>query len=311
MFPLPLVFHWLIKMGDRGPSRRNWCFTLYNCTFTEDFWRLFGTTLKYGICQEERCPNTGNLHLQGYVEFSNATRMNMLTRSIPGIHVEPREGSRMQAIDYCRKEETRVAGPYEFDDINVPNAGHRTDLDALRDAITSGKSEQYIFENYTTQYLRCQRSIVKAMNFYAKQRTVETQLTVLIGPTRVGKTTLIQMLYPKAYWKDHTKWWPMYGGQSIIVLDEFHGTIPVATMKVLTGCSTPTCVETKGGFVPFVGSKMIIIANVGIDRWWNWDNIRSPKEAILERITELLVCTGRNVIEFYYGDAIKLHINRY
>ncbi len=94
-------------------------------------------------------------------------------------------------------------------------------------------------------------------------------------------------------------------------MDEFHGSIPVATMKVLTGCSTPTQVETKGGYVPYVGSKVIIIANVGIDRWWNWDNIRSPKEAILERITELLVCTGRDVIEFYYGDAIRLHINRY
>ncbi len=301
------------SMGERGPSRRNWVFTLYNAQEDIDrgFWSRFGTTLKYGICQLERCPRTQRLHFQGYVEFSNACRMNMLTRALPGIHVEPREGSRQQAIDYCKKEDTRVSGPYEFGDINVPNAGHRTDIDALRDAITSGKSEQYIFENHTTQYLRCQRSIRRAMNFYTRQRTVETQLTVLIGPTRVGKTTLIQTLYPNAYWKDHTKWWDGYEGNTIIVLDEFHGSIPVATMKVLTGCSTPTRVETKGGYVPFVGSKMIIIANVGIDRWWNWDNIRSPKEAILERITELLVCTGRDVIEFYFGDAIKLHINRY
>ncbi len=306
-----------MNMGTRGPSRRNWVFTLYGYPEFEDevngtFWAKFGATLKYGICQIERCPTTERLHLQGYVEFSNAVRMSMLTRALPGIHVEPRNGTRAQAIEYCRKEETRVSGPFEYGTLETPGVGHRSDIDDLRQAITSGKSEQYIFENHTTQYLRCQRSIRRAMNFYVKNRWVETQLTVLIGPTRVGKTTLIQTLYPKAFWKDHTKWWDGYEGQTTVVMDEFHGSIPVATMKVLVGCSTPLKVETKGGYVPYVGALVIIIANVGIDRWWNWENIRSPKEAILERITELLVCTGFNEVHsFYSKEDILFNINAY
>lgn len=304
---------------SRGPSRRNWVFTLFNedmvCGVVnghpEWFWSCFGINLKYGIAQIEKCPNTERLHIQGYVEFTNATRMSTLITALPGIHLEERRGSRDQARTYCMKEETRAGPMVEFGDYGTSSPGSRTDLSELRDVIKSGKSEQFIFENYTSSYLRYQRSICRAMNFYLPKRNWTTQLTMVLGPPGTGKTSLIHRLYPKAYWKSHNKWWDGYQAESVVVMDEFNGFIPVSQMNILTGCATPLLVQVKGGFVPYVARLVIIITNVGLSTIWDWSNIRSPKEAILRRITELVVQTGFEEKEFYFGHSIAVHIDCY
>lgn len=100
----------------RAPSQaRSWLITSYNIEPPAFLLGLDKEIIKYGIWQQERCPTTGRLHLQGYFEFSKPMRMSAVKRAIgdAAAHVEPRNGSREEARDYCRKEESRVAGPWE------------------------------------------------------------------------------------------------------------------------------------------------------------------------------------------------------
>lgn len=67
------------------------------------------------VVQLEQAPGTGMLHLQGYVEFQNARRLSTVrywvaAYGMQGAHLEPRKGTPQQAWDYCKKDESRVAG---------------------------------------------------------------------------------------------------------------------------------------------------------------------------------------------------------
>lgn len=91
-------------------------------------------TINEDICllvyQLER-GESGTDHLQGYVEFTTRRTLTAAKRLLdqPTAHLERRRGSRAQAIDYCTKEDTRVAGPWSHGDITTPSQqGKRNDI---------------------------------------------------------------------------------------------------------------------------------------------------------------------------------------
>lgn len=83
--------------------------------------------VKYFIGQLEKAPDTGKLHLQGYVELAQAKRLPWLKENLSRTaHWEAAKGSQDENRAYCSKDQTRQDGPWEF---GVPAAqGKRTDL---------------------------------------------------------------------------------------------------------------------------------------------------------------------------------------
>lgn len=86
----------------------NWCFT----AFEQDppaIWRLsFPTT--YICWGEEKCPKTGKLHYQGYLELNKRQTLGSITKMTEDatggrrIHWEVRKAKKASdAIDYCAK----------------------------------------------------------------------------------------------------------------------------------------------------------------------------------------------------------------
>lgn len=301
-------------MVRKSLAKKNWMFTSFS---NVDEWdtpeimpKAFGIQLKYGIFQIEKCPNTDKLHIQGYLEFKNAMRLSTLRNALPGAHYEARLGSRQQAVEYCGKEDTKIRGPYIFGTTLSVQQGRRTDWEPLKSAIREGRPEVYIFENFFAHYLRYNKAISRAMKLFPKRRTTMTTFSVIMGPPGTGKTRMVQLLYPNAYWKNHTKWWDGYIGQGVIVLDEFNGFLSPTLMNMLAGVSTPLAVEVKGGVVDFVGTKIVLISNVGLCSWWNWNNIRTPIRSVLRRIGELIIMRETGT-EFYYDEQIETHINDY
>lgn len=73
----------------------------------------------------------------------------------------------------------------------------------------------------------------------------------IYGESGTGKTRYAVGNYPKAYRKDHTKWWDGYNGESEVILDDLgkdHGYIGHylklwADRYAING-------ETKGGKLP-------------------------------------------------------------
>jgi len=73
----------------------------------------------YLVCQREKAPSSGKIHLQGYVELQSQYSMAKVKEILgcPKAHVEIRGGSQEQAIKYCTKIETREnvdAQPFEI-----------------------------------------------------------------------------------------------------------------------------------------------------------------------------------------------------
>lgn len=105
----------------------NWCFTDYRkeCTFDKKL-------VKYIIYQKEECPKTKKIHWQGYIELNREMSYNVVKLQVfkcKQIHVEIRQGSQQQAIDYCKKLESKIGDPIEWG--KPARKGARTDLDEL------------------------------------------------------------------------------------------------------------------------------------------------------------------------------------
>lgn len=100
---------------------RNWVFTLFNYT-EEEVNQLKGDLprVKYIVFQRERTEN-GTQHLQGYLELEYPERPTFLRRINERAHWEQRIGTQQQAIDYCKREETREQGTEPFERGNKSN----------------------------------------------------------------------------------------------------------------------------------------------------------------------------------------------
>ncbi len=131
--PPPTHDAYLINMA------RNWCFTVNDSSrqFSElDFAAITRKTwFKYMVLQEENGgegDGQSTKHFQGYLECTQSVRLLTVKNILPGeAHLEVRQGTQQEARDYCMKEETRSAGPWEFGVFMVSAQGRRTDLHEL------------------------------------------------------------------------------------------------------------------------------------------------------------------------------------
>lgn len=103
---------------------RHLCFTAF-----VDEWKApepLPEQVRYVVWQLEQAPTSERPHYQGYVEFTKTVRVPQAC-SLLGLprstHFERREGTRDQARDYCRKEDTRLAGPWEAGTWELSEAG--------------------------------------------------------------------------------------------------------------------------------------------------------------------------------------------
>lgn len=81
------------------------------------FFSSRGAPLSYCVYQIERCPTTQRIHFQCFMIFAKRQRKHTLETKFPHYHWDIRRGSRAEAIAYCRKEDTRIEGPYEIFDV--------------------------------------------------------------------------------------------------------------------------------------------------------------------------------------------------
>lgn len=113
--------------GSRRQRLRAWVFTIpLSSTFSvgetapgdnDDgkWWDPWATcfceeTVRYVVAGLETCPETGRLHWQGYVEFTQAVDLSRVKQELDcaWVHLEPRRGTQQQAMDYCKKGDSGV-----------------------------------------------------------------------------------------------------------------------------------------------------------------------------------------------------------
>lgn len=232
--------------------------------------------LRFAIWQLESAPSTGRLHLQGYLEFEVSMRLSSVKRflSAESCHLEGRRGTRDQAIAYCRKEESHVAGPWEVGRAHL-RPGKRTDIDEVTDLILSGKPLLELVAEYPVQFVRNHRGFEYVSRSLAFQRQVpwrDVKVMVYWGESGTGKTRLAfadagNDIYSLP--QGERIWFDGYIGQTHLLLDDYYGWIKYGLfLKLLDGYPVPCPV--KGGFVPNLWTTVIITSNKPPAEWYSF-----------------------------------------
>lgn len=239
---------------------RAWCFTINNPTSKPSF----DGKQRYLVYQLEKGLE-GTEHYQGFVYFDGQKSFRQLKAWLPTAHLEIAQ-SIEGSIKYCKKDESRLDGPWESG--TPPQQGRRSDLEVVAEQVLNNIPTATLARSHATAFVRYHRGLAALRAATVTPRSEYTQGFVIVGPTGVGKTTFVQNKYPDAYWKPPlSKWWDNYDQQEVVIMDEFTGWLPLEFILRLIDRS-PLLVETKGGQVNFAAKKVIFLSNLFPDDWY-------------------------------------------
>lgn len=199
-----------------------WCFTVNNPGEWRPVWQ--DAVMSYMVWGLEHAPDTGTIHIQGYVRFGQRKTMNGAKRCInERAHMEKARGNEEQNRTYCLKEGGEHAEHGIFD-ANQGVKGRRTDLEDIAKKIAEGATMKQIAEQHASDYIRYHQGFRALQTELAVAPPIERQVTVAVlwGPTGTGKTHRIMTNFPSVYTvfpgRDA---WGQYSDQETICFEEF------------------------------------------------------------------------------------------
>lgn len=279
------------------------------------FAALFGP-VKVLSFQLETAPTTGRLHWQGYVEFPNPRSKAGCQKIWRGIHLEARNGTKKQAIDYTRKAETRTAGPWLFpegtsyEEVVKDNKGRRTDLEDAVQILLDGGTPRDVARTHLGTWVRYSRGITAAASLLGERKQRDPlKVLLLSGPTGVGKSHWIYTApgVGDYYRKAPGKWFDGYHGQETIVFDDYDWSTQKVT-DALNWLDRWKCVlEIKGGMTEARWSQVVIITNTAPRTWWPWVD-PEHLEAFNRRVTHEVVLQTRGDPQWKKGNADEWNV---
>mgnify|MGYP000532188901 CR=1 FL=1 len=253
---------------------RHFCFTLNNPLSTELNWNNL-EKVRYAIWQLEKGETRQTLHLQGYVELDSPARTTYFRNVLPNAHLEIRRGSRDQARDYCRKEDSREQGPWEYGNWEVGGQGKRSDIDRFKDLLASGATEKEIAETEFGCWLKYPHAIERWNRLHSPTKRDKPMLTNVNGPPGSSKSTICRRLATSSledneeiYFKNDTRWWcGLTPKHTKIIMDDFYGSIPLETLAKIVDVN-PVLLEVKGAQVPLTANEIYITSNRKPEEWY-------------------------------------------
>lgn len=277
--PLVTFFRLLRHSVVRMATHRALVWTSYNLSVLDVLseLNLEESHIRYVVCQVECCPETNRLHVQGYTEFSRPTRVNRWKNLIRDdtCHVERRRGTRIQAREYCLKQDTRQWGPYEYGDWQQGGSGSRNDLLAVKRRLDEGANQITIANEFFEDWCKFSRAFEKYSNLSACQAPAlrDVRTTVLWGETGCGKSHRAFHHCPTAYRlappnvDNGPLWWDGYDDQATVIIDDFESWISYRTLLMLLDKYPFRC-QIKGGVVMARWTHVIITSNICPTQWF-------------------------------------------
>ena len=123
---------------------RSYCFTGYG-----DEPKFDDQKIRYLVYQREKGEKSGKEHWQGYVEFYKSHRIAGAQKALKigkNNHFSVREGTRIEARNYCLKSKSKIGNSKEFG-IWLKGQGHRSDLDKLVLEIEEGRTDYELLKD--------------------------------------------------------------------------------------------------------------------------------------------------------------------
>ncbi|AMH87744.1 replication-associated protein [Pacific flying fox faeces associated circular DNA virus-1] len=280
-----------------------WCFTNFN--IPQDLaagcdapLTLPSERLKYACYQIEKCPDTGRLHAQGYLHFKRSIKLGGL-KKLPGFEAAHFEGAKadLQANrNYCTKEDSRVAGPFEIGSTEGLGPGARSDLLAVKRRLDEGVDEVGLADEFFGEWVKHRASfnVYRGLKVPARGKDTQTPLYVCVGASGLGKSTFVYdetegTVFQKAL---TAKWWDGFNGTQPVLFDDFRGAFQFTELLRLANIGAYQ-VEVKGGSIQFNPKEIWITSNLRPDQWYNPSTIKD--------ITPLT----RRISKIYHFTAFK------
>lgn len=292
---------------------RDWCFTFFIpnpdniIVLSEDHAEICKSFLdqlhdtastlaiKYLIYQLEVAPTTQRLHIQGYVEFKSPQRLAGAVALFPtNTRFFARSGTKQEAIDYCRKLESRapgVTGPYEFG-VAPRGQGFRSDLDSACKALEASHGDvRAVAISHPTVFVKFFKGLRELAEVYAPPWNGDKRYIIILwGDPGTGKTRTARdydaecYMYPPP--QNNGSYALNYRGEKTVCIDDFYSWLPVHFMMRL--CDRyKLYVNTQGQNVEWKAERIYITSNDDPRTWWpNADAIR--KKAFFRRVDEVI-----------------------
>lgn len=280
-------------MASRGPKAKYWCFTLNNPDEAPDvFMERFKEVANYVVFQEEK-GDTGTPHYQGYIELLGRRELPGMKKLIPGAHWESRKGTQEQAITYCKKEDSRISGPYEFGDPSEESPGKRNDLKAFIQTMTEKGMRAAVDEDPCT-YVRCYKGLQTLYNSKIRQPEVyiKREVIILYGPPGCGKTRTFYDREPEGCrCSSHGGFWfDGYMDDEGVLIDDFDGARSKWALGALLEIIDRYVIKvpSKGAFVQWKPQRIYITTNIHPKHWYEWTNRQAQYKALERRFTRIM-----------------------
>lgn len=256
---------------------------------------------KYIVSQEEH--KEGGLHIHAYIRLDR--RMDILTNEFWDIpHKDTPEfyhGNYQVAtrpknvIDYVLKEDKTPCHNFTEEELLGPlKKSTRKEIatrilrgDKLQDVVAD--EPQLVFG-----YARLKNDLNTYMLDCKQPVTTDSIRGIwIVGPPGTGKSHRARHDYGSPFFvKPQNKWWDGYGGEEVVILDDFDCPALGHYLKIWAdkwGCFG----EVKGSTIPLLHKQFIVTSNYTINELWGKTESRAGDAAMVaaieRRFTEVFV----------------------
>lgn len=245
-------------MPKRQPRAKSWIFTDFTLKkFDSVESRQAFQFICYGL---EKCPNSGKMHHQGFLQCLSATTLRSVKRllGLPEVHLEKMRGTPEEAVFYCKKD-----GAYQEYGV-LTHQGQRKDIDCLKEIIDEGKCDTAVAEANFQLYCQYSKGLARYRELVvqSKTRSWRTVSVVLIrGETGTGKTRFASRYAPFRIGGHDLRWWDGYAQERCILIDEYANDIAITRLlSLLDGFQQRLAI--KGGFTYANWTSVFITTNL-------------------------------------------------
>jgi len=266
-------------------ANRSYCLTSFNKKTKWDVVDKY----RYLIVGKEKCPKTGKIHFQCYIELNEPQRPSYIKKIFNDntIHIEARRGSRDQARDYCKKEKDFTEhGKW------ISGQGHRSDLESFVNKLKDNVKLNDLMLEEPTLYCKYKNGLKDINAELIKRRNKnfrKLEVILLTGPTCCGKTRFAIEEAKEDFYKiegDNLQWFQDYNEEKILIIDEYNNDIVVTKLlNLLDGYQLR--LNVKGSHTYAAWNKVFITTNL------KWDEIHPQaktehRNALRRRITNII-----------------------
>ena len=237
------------------------------------------------VFQLEEGAKTGYDHYQCFVQYESPTRLSSIRKGFTSHgftaqYIAPRQFSVSSCLAYCSKESTRIEGPWNKGEAQLPATDSKTLLLEAENQLAEGSTTvDSLLLNPETRgaarrhlnYLRAIEEASLRDRWSKTDRSVTTHF--LYGPPRTGKTWgLTHERYSYGDFYSVTDWthpWDSYNQQRVLILDEFEGQPDFHLLcQILEGYPLELSARYS-------------------NRWAAWDTVWIVSNATLDEIVEI------------------------